>query len=129
MSKKYLIGFLLVIAPSICIAKDKNQELNLKQMMENLNQISKEADGWAARQHAIARERQQQCLDAFGHKLFCSCLNEELHWVLGFDSYIRIITAPSTGAASDLLPDERAAIESVYMAREKCVKKYFGVGK
>jgi 1-aminocyclopropane-1-carboxylate deaminase/D-cysteine desulfhydrase-like pyridoxal-dependent ACC family enzyme len=126
MKKKHLIGFLLVIVSSICNAQNENQELDTQKMMEHLNKISKEAEGWTAKQRTIARERQQQCLDAFGHKQFCSCLNEELHWVLGFDSYIRIITAPTTSAASDSSPDEHAAIESVYKAREKCVGIYFG---
>ncbi len=121
-----LICILLIIVSGICNAQDKKKEIDTSKMLEQLNQISEEADGWVAKQNAIARERKQQCIDAFGHEQFCSCLSEKLHWVLGFDSYIRIITAPTTGVASDVSPDERAAIESVYKAREKCVEKCFG---
>ncbi len=121
-----LIFLVLVITSGMCNAQDKNQELKIQKMMEHLNQISEEAEGWAAKQRAIARERQQQCLDAFGHKQFCSCLSDELHWVIRFDTYIRIITAPTTRAASKLSPDERAVIDSVYKAREKCIEKCFG---
>jgi len=121
-----LVFFVLVLPSGMCNAQDKNQELKTQKMMERLNNISEEAEGWAAKQRAIARERQQQCFDAFGHKKFCSCLCDELHWVISFDTYIRIITAPTTGAASELSPDERAVIDSVYKAREKCVEKFFG---
>jgi hypothetical protein len=127
MSKLYRICILLVITTGISNAQESNQELDRKKMMERLNQYSRESEGWVAKEHKISRERLQQCFEAFGHEGFCSCLNEELHWVLSFDSYIRIITAPSAAAASDASPDERKAIESVYTAREKCVEKYFGV--
>ena len=129
MKRKILLIILLVLASSICSSQEKSKDLDTKKMMERLSQISEDAEVWAAKQRTIARERYQQCFDAFGHEDFCSCINEELHWVLGFHSYIRIITAPSIGATSDASPDERAVIESVYKAREKCVSKYFGERK
>ena len=122
----FLIVILLLIS-GICYA-EKN-ELGTKKMLDNFDELSIGAEKWVAIKNEIARKRTQQCMDAFGYENFCSCLNRELHWVLGFDSYIQTITSPFTGAAPNASPDEKKAIESVYRAREKCVGGNYGTKK
>jgi len=96
-----------------------------KEMLRELDRISEEAQSWSAKQRAIARARLNDCVSAFGNEEFCSCLNKELHWVLDFESYIRIITTPPGEISKDLKPDEELVVDSVYKAREKCVKEHF----
>jgi hypothetical protein len=118
-------GLMLLILPITVFAEEgKQADIDkAKQGLEKLYQIREQGEVWAARQKTISRERYQQCYSAFGHKSFCQCLSGQLHWVLGFDSYINIITASSAEieAAND---EERVLIDSVYKAREYCVDKH-----
>jgi hypothetical protein len=82
----------------------------------------KEAETWAAKQNAIARQREHDCMSAFGSTAFCRCLNNELHWVLSFDSYIRIVTAPPNQLAS-VPVSEKPVVNSAIRAREVCVPR------
>jgi hypothetical protein len=90
--------------------------------LKRLDDVQKEAETWAAKQQSIARQRENDCLKAFGHKGFCACLNKELHWVLGFDGYIRIVTA-TPDQLSSVPTDERAVVDSAVRARELCVRR------
>jgi hypothetical protein len=124
MKTKALVLFVATffgLFPAVAFGEDDRANEILRQ----LDTISKEAESWSAKQRAIARDRLIDCIDAFGNEEFCSCLNNELHWVLSFESYIRVITTAPKGISKDLEPDEKLVVDSVYKAREKCVKQSF----
>ena len=128
MKKKKLL-WSVIICFSLFLAvesfgADKTITDQGNEMLRQLDQMSKEAESWTAKQRAIGRQRYEDCIDAFGHEKFCSCLNKELHWVLSFESYIGIITTSPKEISQNLTPDERAAIDSVYKTRERCVKQH-----
>lgn len=116
---KLLALFVALLLSSYAAAGDDTKG---GERMKQLHEIQKEAETWAAKQQSIARQRQTECLNAFGHKGFCSCLTRELHWVLGFDEYIRIVTA-TPDQLSSVPADERAVVESAVRAREVCVQR------
>ena len=116
--KTFFVVFLVVFIPH-AIAEDKAP---LSEQLKRLDQSRKEAETWAAKEQSIARQRENDCFNAFGHKPFCTCLNKELHWILTFDSYVRIATATSDQLLS-ALGDERAVIDSAVRAREVCVRR------
>ena len=129
----------LVVYPASAIAEqekyDYSKELfngplpmtgdeKIDQAAKKLNESLKEVEKWAALQKKISRQRKNDCLEAFGHSKFCNCLDTNLHWVINFDSYIRIMTSPTLKTSTIRSDDERTAVESVFKSRERCVEKY-----
>jgi hypothetical protein len=91
--------------------------------LQKLRGILQEGESWADLQRSVARQRLTACTAAFGNKVFCACLNANLHWVLGFDTYIRVITAPGSEPDPSARTEEQRAINSVFRSREKCVAR------
>lgn len=115
-----LFAFVVVLLISYGHAAGDDQPMS--ERLKRLEEIEKEAETWAAKQQSIARQRENDCMSAFGHQAFCSCLNKELHWVLGFDSYVRIVTA-TPDQLSAVPSDERQVVETAIRAREVCVRR------
>lgn len=92
-----------------------------RETLELLKKQGEEAESWADLQRTIARKRLNACMAAFGNRSFCKCLNEELHWVLDFDSYVRIVTSPGAEPKPQPASAEQRVVNSVFRAREQCI--------
>ena len=104
-----------------CLAVNASAQSKQPPSLRDLEKIQREGDSWSAKQGAIARERESACVSAFGHRKFCECLSSELHWVLSFDSYVRLI---STSTQASVTPDDKVLLDSARRSRERCVAKH-----
>ncbi|TCV82907.1 hypothetical protein [Sulfurirhabdus autotrophica] len=100
------------------------QDTSSSQRLQKLDKLQRESETWAAKQEGIARERKNACINAFGHREFCECLSQELHWIITFENYIGAVTIPS--AYVPVNSDEKSIIASASRARSVCVARYFG---
>ena len=114
--------FLALLFPIITAAADQNKNIDESINLYKLQKVLEESESLLAQSQAIARKRYNDCMAAFGHENFCSCLNKELSWILSFQSYVNIIVESPTRTLNNTAHDEQMVIESVYKAREKCIK-------
>ena len=71
-------------------------------------------------------ERRYDCLKAFGHREFCSCLNDNLSAFLTFDDYIISVTESKEELNyQSRAEDERNLIDNAIRVRDECVAKCF----
>lgn len=107
--------------------KDLEKSLAESQpQLEKLKSLAQQAEAWADLEKSISRERVSACMAAFGDPSFCECLNENLHWIVRFETYIRVITAPEARPRPAAESDESQAINSIFRAREQCVARRTG---
>jgi len=120
------VSFFLLFL-SLGLSQDDKTIEKLQEKQRQLEKLSEDASSWSAKQHAISRDRFNACVNAFGNEEFCSCLNAKLHWVLNFESYITIITSSQKEISKNIDADNQLLIDSVYKAREICVKETFKI--
>ena len=96
----------------------------LQDTLQKLEAVQSEADSWAALEKATSRDRVRACEAAIGSAPFCSCLNKGLNWAIGFETYVRVISAADAHPNPGATDSEGVAINSIFRAREKCVGKY-----
>ncbi len=102
-------------------ALQKSLEESEEMFEELIGNSLNEAQGWADLQTTISRNRVNTCMAAFGHESFCGCLNDNLHWVITFESYIEIITSSDAQPKPRPTTDEERAVNTVFRARERCI--------
>ncbi len=76
----------------------------------------------------VNRENKTLCLRAFGHKLFCDCLSDNMPGpgmiVLSFYEYIAATTKSKEDLKYNHLPDDKKrVIDELRKTREKCVEE------
>ena len=91
------------------------------EMFKELGNTFNEAQRWAELETTISRNRVNACMAAFGHESFCGCLNDNLHWLLSFESYVDIITSSDAQPKPRPTTDEERAVNTVFRAREQCI--------
>lgn len=124
----FTLGMVLMFTVDTTSAQDEVTEEELREslelsqeFLESLPEIGKQAPSWVELELTISRNRVNACMAAIGHRQFCNCLNSELHWILGFDSYVRIIMSPDARPNPQPTTDEERAVNTVFSARERCI--------
>lgn len=79
-----------------------------------------EGERWADMERANARKRSADCMAAFGNERFCSCLNTNVHFLVDFETYVRVVTSDTRPVPAPKTEEERL-INTIFRAREVCV--------
>lgn len=114
------VALFLLTNASLLFVSAANGSDGLWDTMEALEKVKKQASFWEARQKSISINRQNDCFLAIGDKSFCDCLDQNLHWVMDFKSYIRIAISPDNPLPSNSTKEELKMVESVYLTRQEC---------
>lgn len=62
------------------------------------------------------------CMNAFGERRFCTCVNQRLSLELSFDDYIVLVTKTADDPAWMALPEKkRAMLKDATGVRDRCV--------
>jgi hypothetical protein len=63
------------------------------------------------------------CMNAFGERRFCTCVNQRLSLQLSFDDYIALVTKNADDPAWIALPDKkRAMLKEATDVRDRCAR-------
>lgn len=90
---------------------------SLNHAMESLDKLEKLTD-------SMTRQKESDCLKAFGSQNFCKCLSENLPVPVSFELYVTIVTTPKDKLGySELDQENKDVVDVTINAREKCVKK------
>ena len=90
---------------------------NLTDLVESLDQQTK----------PLLRKRGNQCLKAFGHQKFCSCVNVHIPIGMPFEQYIKVtISTKDELGYAGLSEQQKEIVDTVLKVREQCVKTVWG---
>jgi hypothetical protein len=78
----------------------------------------------------VTANRYHDCLRAFGHITFCTCLRDNIPALASLSSYIEIVTQTKDELQYDSLnPTEKGFIDRIYVGRNECAQRSFGKGR
>lgn len=96
------------------------------QQIKELERLEAQNDALKAQLDAFVAQRQFKCMSAMGHQVFCQCLSQELPVSIDLPAYVAIaFTSKEEMGYSGLKPDEKSLVDTVLVARDKCVAKAF----
>jgi hypothetical protein len=78
-----------------------------------------EGQRWADMERANTRKRSADCIAAFGQEHFCNCLNDNVHFLVDFETYVRVVTSDAKPIPKPATEEERL-INTIFRAREVC---------
>lgn len=96
------------------------QKAALDKALTDLDALTKAAE-------AVTEEKKIECVGAFGHLMFCSCIAENIPVGMNFQLYAVLLSKgrESFGYPEKVSTDDRKQMDTAYAAREKCVKAAF----
>ncbi len=79
MKKLFILSFILLFSTSIN-AQTNGKPLTKEQIeaLESLDEVTESFDAMDKAFNSMMKARNNSCLKAFGHEIFCKCLNENL---------------------------------------------------
>jgi hypothetical protein len=104
---------------------EKLRELNdkkaaIERAIASLDELEKAAN-------AVAREKETECLAAFGHPVFCSCIADSLPLDMAFGTYTVVLGKGKKAMGyTEESTENKKTIDMAYAARDKCVATAFG---
>lgn len=141
MSKpSLLLGALLMLAPIASAAaaqtppkpalsiKDVEKVRDLNSKINELTKVLADVNTLQDLLKAVTEEKKIECIGAFGHLAFCSCIAENVPATMSFQLYSVLLSKgrESFGYPSGVSTDDKALMDGAYEAREKCVAETFG---
>lgn len=121
-----IIAFILIInLTTYAHSEDKNTNPMTKEQIDTIEEGEKIGDQLNSLRmsfESMMRERKNDCIKAFGHDQFCSCLNDNLAVGLSFKDYI-VITINSKDELNynELSKEDKGVIDKAIKIREQCV--------
>ena len=107
-------------------AKDQKETLTLEEIErgKRFEDATRAADELLAKMKVVTETKRQNCIAAFGHKVFCDCLANETPVGISFEGYIKVVTTEKEDLRYSQLPDEdKKIVDKTRLVRNKCVKK------
>lgn len=96
------------------------------ELVEAIKREGFPGDQFLATARQNGEDRYYKCMQTFGHKTFCECLEKQLPWVLRFDTYVRMVTATPRELASPRMDSGyRGLIDHAIAVRNICVDSVF----
>ena len=120
---RFSIATLMVLFAASVYSED-GTDRKLQGDLRKMEAVEKEGESWEALEKANSRDRMRACEAALGSANFCACLNERLNWVIGFETYVHVISAPDARPNPGATDSEGIAMNSIFTAREQCVGEY-----
>lgn len=128
MTRSMIIAILFsIIIVGYAHSEKTNNKPWTKEQIETIEEgekIGEQLNSLLNQSKSMMRERHTDCIKAFGHDKFCSCLNENLAIYLSFKDYIVItINTKEELNYSSLPEDEKEVIDKAINVREQCVSQ------
>jgi hypothetical protein len=129
MRKIVLIMLFVVGSISSMSNAGENKSINQETEVERLNKIegyeklNSSIDEMRVLVERISRQKNLDCLKAFGDKRFCQCLSDKSPVGISFIEYIQIVTNSKENLEYSKADKEgKALIDNTLKAREDCGK-------
>lgn len=119
------IGLLLLINTSQWLFGQTKKSLTAEQIeqLRALDELQGSLDRLKVAGDALIKEKFYDCVKSFDYP-FCECLRDNLPVGVGFQTYVRIITANKQDLNyAQLNPEDKKMVDVTYQAREKCVRQ------
>lgn len=128
--RKFVLMMLFVVGSISTISNaDEKKNVNQETEVERLNKIegyeklNSSIDEMRVLVERISRQKNLDCLKAFGDKIFCQCLSDKSPVGVSFIDYIQIVTNSKESLGYSKADNEaKALIDNSLKAREDCGK-------
>lgn len=123
--KRSIVKAFVALALTACISNAYAENPETIGSIENTQVIKNamdEPNKIMATMEENSRERRAECLKAFGHQEFCTCIFDKMPVAWNFQQYIAIATKTKTVNGYEALDDEyKQAYDMVRPIRDECV--------
>jgi hypothetical protein len=121
--KKALICMILAFNVGTAMA-EPDMPLEQRQKLAAIENAIAKLNNLQAIVEESSRVRKEQCLQAFGHRKFCTCIGENLPVALTFQNYVSITThTKQENNYSSLNKEDKKIYDLSVSTRDQCVKQ------